>query len=621
MLDPNYYTNNLPYAEGGMVKESKKKKKDVNNPYISLAEMIRQQGSGEDSILAHINPLEAAMLQEMGGSGTTNPITGLPQFGFFQKLFGRRGGNSAPAVAQVAPAPQVVPDWALTMFQNNPMVPGEFGNFGSKALSKPAPNALASNEEMAEKLRNQILMDQARSTNINYVPYRGETVAPISQSTIRAQNLKNEWSKKPAPYANKIATVLNREPQGFSPEQQQNLLNMLRRGSSSENMALQRMGKQFGSNYGYEPERESRLKEKIGKDMEKGLVTGRAGIQNLSDQMKAMEGNRRTNIANAFHTAGRAKEGRRNALTNQLEEFGNLEQNYRNLKNQANRDAFDEELNAPNRKMAIAGQALNAISPYVSGEREEMHPYKAAANNAQLQKITNFYNSPHLNYPGQRVVDIDAQTRAGNDLTYNTNPKYRDKFYNERKAMEKGFLGDKNLASQTYSGISEGLEPQMENLDYLTKQQLKHTTGEISGRHRRMGTYGSGVHKAETEKATRNILRRLQAEREGALAVVGKNKSRLADETEQNNLANYAQLAGHGAKEFRDILSGHKNLVNTGNMQWANRQQLENAKLGNWYDQLNHEAPIAQNLLPSIGRGNRQLNGPGNSGTKLRYLT
>jgi hypothetical protein len=75
------YTN---YAEGGKVK-NKKPKKEKHNPYPSLAEMIRQQGQGEDSILAHINPLEAMMLQQMGGSGTTNPITGLPQYSFWSK--------------------------------------------------------------------------------------------------------------------------------------------------------------------------------------------------------------------------------------------------------------------------------------------------------------------------------------------------------------------------------------------------------------------------------------------------------------------------------------------------------------------------------------------------------
>ena len=46
----------------------------------ALAELIRSQGRGKDSILAHITPQEAEMLKEKGGSGTINPQTGLPEF-------------------------------------------------------------------------------------------------------------------------------------------------------------------------------------------------------------------------------------------------------------------------------------------------------------------------------------------------------------------------------------------------------------------------------------------------------------------------------------------------------------------------------------------------------------
>ena len=45
-----------------------------------LAELLRQMGRGEDSMLAHITPEEAEMLLQAGGSGTINPDTGLPEF-------------------------------------------------------------------------------------------------------------------------------------------------------------------------------------------------------------------------------------------------------------------------------------------------------------------------------------------------------------------------------------------------------------------------------------------------------------------------------------------------------------------------------------------------------------
>lgn len=45
-----------------------------------LAELVRQHGRGKDTVLAHITPREAEMLKANGGSGTINPVTGLPEF-------------------------------------------------------------------------------------------------------------------------------------------------------------------------------------------------------------------------------------------------------------------------------------------------------------------------------------------------------------------------------------------------------------------------------------------------------------------------------------------------------------------------------------------------------------
>jgi len=51
---------------------------DIDMP--ALAQFLRSQGRKGDTVLAHINPKEAALLQKMGGAGTENPDTGLPEF-------------------------------------------------------------------------------------------------------------------------------------------------------------------------------------------------------------------------------------------------------------------------------------------------------------------------------------------------------------------------------------------------------------------------------------------------------------------------------------------------------------------------------------------------------------
>jgi hypothetical protein len=60
--------DNMEFAEGGLA---------------TLAGM----GRGPDTMLAHITPSEARLLRRRGGSGTINPNTGLPEFGFFKKMF------------------------------------------------------------------------------------------------------------------------------------------------------------------------------------------------------------------------------------------------------------------------------------------------------------------------------------------------------------------------------------------------------------------------------------------------------------------------------------------------------------------------------------------------------
>ncbi len=75
-----------------------------------LAQMANMGRNG-DTQLAHINSEEAAMLKQMGGTGTINPATGLPEYGFFSDLWNgvkkvvkKVAPFVLPAVAIFAPA-------------------------------------------------------------------------------------------------------------------------------------------------------------------------------------------------------------------------------------------------------------------------------------------------------------------------------------------------------------------------------------------------------------------------------------------------------------------------------------------------------------------------------------
>jgi hypothetical protein len=62
------------FADGGIINAK------------TISQELSKMGRGGDTMLAHITPEEMRMLRNRGGSGTINPDTGLPEFGFFKKI-------------------------------------------------------------------------------------------------------------------------------------------------------------------------------------------------------------------------------------------------------------------------------------------------------------------------------------------------------------------------------------------------------------------------------------------------------------------------------------------------------------------------------------------------------
>jgi len=70
-------------------------------PMQGLAKLMAMKGRGGDTMLAHINPMEAKMLEAMGGSGTINPSTGLREF-YSTPGVGNVGGGDGYAESGVS---------------------------------------------------------------------------------------------------------------------------------------------------------------------------------------------------------------------------------------------------------------------------------------------------------------------------------------------------------------------------------------------------------------------------------------------------------------------------------------------------------------------------------------
>jgi len=75
----------------------------------SLANNLAQYGRNGDTMVAHINPQEAGILKALGGSGTINPVTGLPEFGFLSKAWRKVYDPIAKAVEPITtPVAQIL---------------------------------------------------------------------------------------------------------------------------------------------------------------------------------------------------------------------------------------------------------------------------------------------------------------------------------------------------------------------------------------------------------------------------------------------------------------------------------------------------------------------------------
>jgi hypothetical protein len=114
-------------AEGGI----------VGLPQMTpIAREMAAMGRNGDTMLAHITPQEAMMLQRMGGSGTINPYTGLPEFFLdkFVKGIGKAVKGVAKGVKKFAKSTvgRIVIGVALGAFLG-PMAGGLLGGVGPAA--------------------------------------------------------------------------------------------------------------------------------------------------------------------------------------------------------------------------------------------------------------------------------------------------------------------------------------------------------------------------------------------------------------------------------------------------------------------------------------------------------
>jgi hypothetical protein len=113
----------------------------LSGQYKNLA----SKGRYGDTMLAHINPQEASLLQSMGGAGTVNPQTGLPEFypyTVFQNIQRMEEQQAPPTPIGGPSIPQSVLDALPKQLETQTISTPRMGGFNQSQVVVPPPNAI-----------------------------------------------------------------------------------------------------------------------------------------------------------------------------------------------------------------------------------------------------------------------------------------------------------------------------------------------------------------------------------------------------------------------------------------------------------------------------------------------
>jgi len=163
-----------------------------------MAQAMADAGRNGDTMVAHISPIEAQILRRIGGSGTTNPITGMPEF-FLKKLF-KKIGKTIKKFANTTIG-KIVIGTALFMVAG-PAATAMFGSTAAPALIAATKGFVAGAGTSLIGGRN--LKDSLKAGAIGAV-----TAGAVSGVTQGASAFKSTAAPTGAPVIESIAAVDN----------------------------------------------------------------------------------------------------------------------------------------------------------------------------------------------------------------------------------------------------------------------------------------------------------------------------------------------------------------------------------------------------------------------------
>jgi hypothetical protein len=474
-------------------------------------------------------------------------------------------------------------------------------------------------EELTREAYKLLAKEKARVGGLNYAPYKGASVSPMSSLTQRARTLQEQFAAKPAPYSGKIQSVLSRDNQGITPANVQELLGQLQGAQRgfSQGPILDKLRDEFRS--AIEP-RIGGFTGRIEGDIGRYLPEAQGTLENLARVSGSLESSRNRQTASTFQNLQAGKQAQREALLKNLEQFGAQKQAYNNMGIGANKAQFDREANEPYRKLQLLEQALRTtgVNP-----DEPLHPDLAKSQTEQIAQALRAYGvdpsrpstqwdttrTQPARYTGQLVAGLPAEIQASGNILERLDPSLRDSYTDQRKALTRGLLDNPSLSASAVGKLNPAMAGKVSMLEQSAQERMQKDLEALGNQYIRLGQYKSPQHLKAAEERAAELNKAVLEQRNKILQESLRDQLALGHEEEIDKIKQLGQIGGQSQKDYGDLLKTIRDTNKLGAEKFANNQ-AENEELYKNYQNENlwqwphmRAAARSEGMQAGIGEG------------------
>lgn len=474
-------------------------------------------------------------------------------------------------------------------------------------------------EELTREAYKLLAREKARVGGLNYAPYKGASVSPMSSLTERARTLQEQFAAKPAPYSGKIQSVLSRDNQGITPANVQELLGQIQGAQRgfSQGPILDKLRDEFRS--AIEP-RIGGFTGRIEGDIGRYLPEAQGTLENLARVSGSLESSRNRQTASTFQDLQAGKQAQREALLKNLEQFGAQKQAYNNMGIGANKAQFDREANEPYRKLQLLEQALRTtgVNP-----DEPLHPDLAKSQTEQIAQALRAYGvdpskpasqwdttrTQPARYTGQLVAGLPAEIQASGNILGRLDPSLKDSYTDQRKALTRGLLDNPSLSASALGKLNPAMAGKVSMLEQSAAERMQKDLEALGNQYIRLGQYRSPQHLKAAEERAAELNKAVLEQRNKIMQESLRDQLALGHEEEIDKIKQLGQIGAQSQKDYGDLLKTIRDTNKLGAEKFANNQ-AENEELYKNYQNENlwqwpHMRAAARNegMQAGIGEG------------------